>query len=216
VKSYKPRRDTVQRFEAAREQLTTELGRSPTRAEMSERIGYSLQRVAQIAAWLGLPKGRRVDLTQPIPPEFDELETRLLLNLRRLYALELQGEARSDAVLGLAAGYGGRPYQAAAEFRKAFTGQRAPTVDICRKMARAFGVDPVEIWRPIDDETLSEMVVCPPCDGEGSGNGYGVSGAGGECTECRGSGEVTRAKARRLIANRTPVISSERGGSGRR
>jgi len=145
----------VRRFEAAREKLTAELDRAPTGAEMAERLDYSRQRVSQIAAWLELPRGQRaaaarVDLTQPIPPERDELQTRLLLNLRRLYALELQGAARSDGELGIAAGYKGRPDQAAAEFRKAFTGQRAPTVAICRKMARAFGVDPVEIWRPFE------------------------------------------------------------------
>lgn len=145
----------MRRFEAAREKLTAELDRAPTGAEMAERLDYSRQRVSQIAAWLELPRGQRaaaarVDLTQPIPPERDELQTRLLLNLRRLYALELQGAARSDGELGIAAGYKGRPDQAAAEFRKAFTGQRAPTVAICRKMARAFGVDPVEIWRPFE------------------------------------------------------------------
>lgn len=154
---YTPERETVMRFEAARNKLIDELGRPPTSTQLAAALGYSPQRVRQISAWLGLPTQRtalvptRVDLTQTIPPERDELERRLILNLRRLYALELEGAARSDGELAKLAGYTGRIDQAAANFRKVFAGHRAPSVDICRKMARAFGVDPVEIWRPIED-----------------------------------------------------------------
>lgn len=62
---------------------------------------------------------------------------------------------------------------------------------------------------------LTDMVVCPKCEGDGSGDGYGVCGAGGQCTECRGAGEVTRGRARRLIAAEldSNPLASERFGA---
>ncbi len=156
----KPKRATAAKLITARDDLIVKLERAPSSSELAAALDLSPQRVRQILAYLDLPpvpkKSRepvRVDLTQPIPPERDELEIRLLLNLRRLYKLELEGAARSDGELGLAAGYKGRHDQAAAEFRKVFTGQRAPTIDICRKMARAYDKDPSEIWQPIEDST---------------------------------------------------------------
>lgn len=43
------------------------------------------------------------------------------------------------------------------------------------------------------------MLVCPSCKGEGSGDGYGVSGGGGLCLHCGGSGDVTESKWDRLV-----------------
>lgn len=44
------------------------------------------------------------------------------------------------------------------------------------------------------------LVVCPTCDYTGAGDGYGPSGAGGACPDCRGTGEVTPTRRLLLLA----------------
>ena len=41
-------------------------------------------------------------------------------------------------------------------------------------------------------------VVCPTCKGSGSGDGFGFTGAGGRCADCRGTGAVLPTKAARI------------------
>lgn len=127
---------------------------NPNTVQLAERLGLTRERVRQLLQAAGLPSSKvsivpaRVDVTK-LPKGHRGLERVVLENLRRLYKAELAAkEPRSDASLAVAAGFGGRPDQAAARFRKVIAGTaNPPSLALLERLAAAFKVEPEELVR---------------------------------------------------------------------
>lgn len=147
--------DTKDEVLRVRASLTKELDRVPRSTEIAAEVDVSAQRVRQILAEEGLQTYKlppnRVDLEREIEP-CSPIQRRIVLNLRRLYRDEVErDDPRTDTQMAIAAGYTGNPARSATEMRRYFYGDRNIGIDLLVRFAEAFGVDPVELLRPIGE-----------------------------------------------------------------
>lgn len=167
----------AEQFDQAHANLCASLGRLPFVFEIAVELGVTAARVREILARkvadLGIaetdPDGRvrtpeeqaivagliarrhrRCDLDKPID-HLGPVARLAVQNMRRVYAdLTSHPMPPSDADLGAAAGFRGRPDQNAMELRKYVEGDRVPSLERLGKLAAALGVHVGEMLRPVE------------------------------------------------------------------
>lgn len=151
--------DTATKILSVRAELAEKLKRAPTSTEIlaaAPDCKVTAARVRQILAEAGLQTyavvPNKAKTIGAISDKRSPIEQRVIANIRRLYALELERPAsrrRSDRQLSLEGGFSSDPLHAAGIFRRYFDGSREIGLETVAKFAALFGVDFHEILLPL-------------------------------------------------------------------